>query len=254
MSPAVNRVDGSRNNVLFCLYTAVRREVKLTYSLMESNFDAAFVPFPIFTTASLIYRRATYQEAISSLAYATLYGFFFSYSIDLANNAEGGAIEDHINKPNRPIVQSRTTVAATKIRFYMACGTWLLLSYVLDLYIWSLLWIVILLFHYQLHVSRIGPAKDLSMALGVISQLMACWKLGGSDTESGWRWVKLIIVWTFFTVPIQDFRDIPGDLAAGRKTTPILLGDYPARIYTSLGLMSTEVSFHDTIIPNCCYY
>lgn len=118
-------------------------------------------------------------------------------------------------------------MAAAKLRFYLASATWLLLSYILDVYIWSLLWIAVLVLHYLLRASRIGPAKDLCIVLGVTSQLMACWMLGGSDMCDGWRWVKLIILWIFFTVPIQDFRDVPGDLAAGRRTTPILLGDFP---------------------------
>lgn len=102
---------------------------------------------------------------------------------------------------------------------------------------WSLLWVVVLISLYLLHFSRIGPAKDLCIVLGVVSQLMACWKLGGSDMHYGWRWVKLIILWIFFTVPIQDFRDVPGDLAAGRRTTPILLGDIPG--------MCAHVSFEN---------
>ncbi|TPR06640.1 NYN domain family protein [Aspergillus niger] len=236
--PNPRSVSGS--SVIYWLYVTIKREIELSYWFMESNFDAAFVPFPIFTTASLLYRRATYAEAVLSLAYTLLYGFLFYYSTELANNAEGGTIEDKINKPNRPIVQSQTTVAAVKIRFYIASGTWLLLSYTLDVHMWSLLWVVVLISLYLLHFSRIGPAKDLCIVLGVVSQLMACWKLGGSDMHYGWRWVKLIILWIFFTVPIQDFRDVPGDLAAGRRTTPILLGDIPARIYTSLGLVSME--------------
>ncbi|PYH28274.1 UbiA family prenyltransferase [Aspergillus neoniger CBS 115656] len=236
-------------SVLNWLYVTVKREIKLSYAFMESNFDAAFVPFPIFATASLLYRRSTYEEALSSLTNTLLYGFFLYYSTELANNADGGTIEDKINKPNRPIVQSQTTVAAAKLRFYIASATWLLLSYILDVYIWSLLWIAVLVSHYLLRASRIGPAKDLCIVLGVTSQLMACWKLGGSDMREGWRWVKLIILWIFFTVPIQDFRDVPGDLAAGRRTTPILLGDFPARIYTSMGLVTTEVRFHHVYSP-----
>ncbi|GAA90195.1 UbiA prenyltransferase family protein [Aspergillus luchuensis IFO 4308] len=246
MSLAANRVNNSSlrsapwNNLLYWLYVTIKREIEISYAFMESNFDAAFVPFPIFATASLLHRKGTYEEVVSSLTNTLLYGFFFYYSTELANNADGGTIEDEINKPNRPIVQSQTTVAAAKLRFYLASAMWLLLSYILDVYIWSLLWIAVLVSHYLLRASRIGPAKDLCIVLGVTSQLMACWKLGGSDMHDGWRWVKLIILWIFFTVPIQDFRDVPGYLAAGRRTTPILLGDFPARIYASMGLVATE--------------
>ncbi|CAK49082.1 hypothetical protein An09g01610 [Aspergillus niger] len=134
---------------------------------MESNFDAAFVPFPIFTTASLLYRRATYAEAIASLAY------------------------QQAKPPNSPVPN------------YCGCSENTILH----------------------SIRNMAP---IELYLGrVISQLMACWKLGGSDMHYGWRWVKLIILWILFTVPIQDFRDVPGDLAAGRRTTPILLGDIP---------------------------
>ncbi|KAJ5793292.1 uncharacterized protein N7503_009270 [Penicillium pulvis] len=71
---------------------------------------------------------------------------------------------------------------------------------------------------------------------------MACWELGGSKSEFGWPWVKIIATWVFFTAPIQDFRDVPGDKASGRRTTPMLLGDIPARIYTSCNLVLFEVS------------
>ncbi|GLA75078.1 hypothetical protein AtubIFM55763_006340 [Aspergillus tubingensis] len=236
MSLAANSINQSntrslsRDNVASRLYATVKREIHLAYLLMKSNFDAASSPFPIFTTASLLHSRATYEKALSSLACATIYGILFHYTIDLANHAEGAEnkYEDKINKPDRPIVQSQTTISATKYRFYIVSATWLLLSYSLDLYIWSLLWIVVVIFLYILHASRIGPAKDFCMVLGTLSQLMACWKLGGSDSvDSAWRWVVPIMVWVFFTIPIQDFRDVPGDLASGRKTTPILLGDVP---------------------------
>lgn len=64
--PNPRSVSGS--SVIYWLYVTIKREIELSYWFMESNFDAAFVPFPIFTTASLLYRRATYAEAVLSLA------------------------------------------------------------------------------------------------------------------------------------------------------------------------------------------
>jgi 4-hydroxybenzoate polyprenyltransferase len=98
-------------------------------------------------------------------------------------------------------------------------------SHFLDVHKWALLWIFTVFISYFLRAANFGPFKDLSIAIGVAAQLMASWEIGGSDFEVGWSWTKIIITWVFFTVAIQDFRDVPGDRACGRSTTPILLGD-----------------------------
>jgi len=165
---------------------------------------------------------------------ALAYGFLYAYTIDTANNAEGGGLEDEINKPDRPILSETTTVAATKARFYISTLVWIIYSYFLDVHEWTLLWVVTVYISYALHAAKFGPAKDLSMALGTIAQLMACWEIGGSDIEVGWSWVKIIALWVFFTVAIQDFRDVPGDRACGRWTMPILLGDVLGMLMCSI--------------------
>ncbi|RJE20249.1 hypothetical protein PHISCL_07406 [Aspergillus sclerotialis] len=209
------------------LYHPIKREACLIYGLMKSNVDAAFLPFLTFTTASLLYRGAEVDEMLRSLPHAIVYGFLFAYTIDLANNAEGSSLEDEINKPDRPIVSKATTTTAIKTRYYISTGLWLIYSHFLDIKKWSILWISTVYISYLLHAARFGPAKDLSMAVGIVAQLMACWEIGGSDTDVGWNWVKAIAIWLFFTVAIQDFRDVPGDRASGRRTMPILLGDIP---------------------------
>lgn len=164
---------------------------------------------------------------LSSLIDALPYGFLYAYTIDLANSAAGDGLEDAINKPNRPVVSNKTSVAATKVRYYVSSGLWVIYSYILNVHIWTMVWIFTVFSSYMLHTAKFGPTKDLSMALGTVAQLMACWELGGSNIELGWTWVKIIATWVFFTGSIQDFRDVPGDKACGRRTTPMLLGDIP---------------------------
>lgn len=143
-------------------------------------------------------------------------------------------MEDEVNKPDRPITSKATTAAATKVRYLISTVVWLIYSYFLNVHKWSLLWISTVFISYFLHAARFGPAKDLSMALGIVAQLMACWEIGGSDVDVGWSWVKIIAIWNFFTVAIQDFRDVPGDMACGRWTMPILLGDTLGMSYARL--------------------
>jgi hypothetical protein len=53
------------------LYHYAKHEVFLSYRYMRSNLDAAFLPFPIFTTASLLYRRAEFDVVLYSIARKT---------------------------------------------------------------------------------------------------------------------------------------------------------------------------------------
>jgi hypothetical protein len=67
------------------------------------------------------------------------------------------------------------------------------------------------------------------MGAGCIAQLMAAWAIGGSPSEMGWAWTKFITIYMCWPIPLQDLRDVPGDLAQGRRTTPILMGDIPCK-------------------------
>ena len=99
----------------------------------------------------------------------------------------------------------------------------------MDVQKWTLLWVATTIGHYQLGLSNFGFTKDFCMSSGTVVQLMAAWQLGGSDLEVGWSWVKIVVLEIFCSVGIQDFRDVPGDLATRRRTTPIFLGDLPGK-------------------------
>jgi hypothetical protein len=102
---------------------------------------------------------------------------------------------------------------------------YLLYSYVLGVEKWTVLWILTTIAHNFLGFSNFGPTKDGCMGAGCIAQLMAAWAIGGSTSEMGWAWTKFITVYMCWPIPLQDLRDVPGDLAQGRRTTPILMGD-----------------------------
>jgi hypothetical protein len=50
------------------LYCHAIHEMCLSYYYMRSNLDSAFLPFPIFTTASLLHKKAEPGEMLSSIA------------------------------------------------------------------------------------------------------------------------------------------------------------------------------------------
>ncbi|KAI0441247.1 UbiA prenyltransferase family [Xylaria telfairii] len=222
-------------------YSFLISESSLYWNLFKSNLDGAFIPFPIFTIASLLYRGAQWHEIIIRLVYALIYAFFYQYVFELTNQTAQPAqcLEDRINKPDRPLVTNSMTLRSARIRYYIGLAAWLTYSHALGTQVWSLLWLATILgsWKYSIGLSNFGLTKDLSIAIGLVAQLMAAWHIGGSDSIVSWHWVKILFLWMFPTIGIQDLRDVPGDSAVGRRTTVILLGDIPARIYHSVGLI-----------------
>ncbi|KAI0468920.1 UbiA prenyltransferase family [Xylaria cf. heliscus] len=222
-------------------YSFIFNEASICWNLAKSNIDGAFLPFPIFTIASLLHNGAPWNEAIVRLVHTLIYAFFYQYIFELTNQTArpGHRLEDKINKPDRPLVTNSMTLQSARARYYIALVAWLAYSYVLGTQVWSLLWLITIFasWNYSIGLSDFGPTKDLSIVIGLIAQLMAAWHIGGSDPMVSWHWVKVLGVWMYPTIGIQDIRDVPGDLAVGRRTTVILLGDIIARIYHAVGLL-----------------
>ncbi|KAI1112536.1 UbiA prenyltransferase family [Nemania sp. NC0429] len=228
-------------SILQSFYLLLSSEGYLLWNLIKSNIDGALTPFPVFAFASLLHRGAPWDEMIACLIHTWIYALFFTYIFELVNQTAQPAhrIEDEINKPDRPLLTNSISLLSAKIRFYIGLAAWLAYSYALGTHVWTLVWVadIFASWKYSVGLSQFGPTKDLSITVGLIAQLMAAWHIGGSDPTVGWPWVKVLSVWMFPTIGIQDIRDVPGDLAAGRLTTAILLGDIKARIYHSAGLV-----------------
>lgn len=54
--------------LLDSLYQGLKHEICLSFHYTKSNLDASFVPFPIFTTASLAYRGAQVEEYLPAIS------------------------------------------------------------------------------------------------------------------------------------------------------------------------------------------
>lgn len=173
----------------------------------------------------------TPEELALTLVDSLIYAFFYQYVFEFVNQTAQPAqhLEDKINKPDRPLVTESMTLRSARIRYYIGLAAWLSYSHALGAQVWTLLWLAVVFgsWKYSVGLSNFGPTKDLSITIGLIAQLMAAWHIGGSDPIIGWHWVKVLAVWMYPTIGIQDIRDVPGDLAVGRQTTVILLGDIP---------------------------
>ncbi|OJJ50964.1 hypothetical protein ASPZODRAFT_21472 [Penicilliopsis zonata CBS 506.65] len=215
------------------------RELKLCYGFVRRDLGTGMLPVPGFTLASLLYRQASTEEITATIPKAFLYGFLYLYTFVVSNQITGVS-EDKINKPDRPIASGAESVTAAKTRYWILTALYLAYGTYLGAPEWTLLWIATTIAHNPLGFSNFGPTKDLCMGLGCIAQLKAAWIIGGAAPEMGWHWIKVITLYMLWPIPLQDLRDVPGDKAAGRRTTPILLGDMPARIYISAGIIVSQ--------------
>uniref|UniRef100_A0A093UXV2 Digeranylgeranylglyceryl phosphate synthase n=1 Tax=Talaromyces marneffei PM1 TaxID=1077442 RepID=A0A093UXV2_TALMA len=200
-------------------------ELELCYGFVRRDLGTGLLPVPGFTLASLLYRKASAEEIYSVIPFA---------------NQIDGVNEDKVNKPDRPIASGATTLRAAKIRWTILTLLYLGYSFYLGVEKPTLLWIATTIAHNFLGFANFGPTKDGCMGAGCIAQLTAGWAIGGSSPEMGWDWIKYITLYMLWPIPLQDLRDVPGDKAVGRLTTPILMGDTISRIYISAGICVSQ--------------
>ncbi|KAF9020361.1 hypothetical protein BDZ89DRAFT_1103283 [Hymenopellis radicata] len=205
-------------------------EAKLCWGFVRRDLGTGLLPVPAFTMASLLYKDTPATELARPIAAAFLYGFFFLYTFNVANQITA--------RP--PIASGATSLKAATVRYYGLLVLFFAYSYALGVKKWTLLWIAIAYAYDFLGLSNFGPTKDMCLGLGAIAQLMAAWAIGGSSPQIGWEWTKVVAMYALWTFSVQDFRDVPGDLKGGRRTTPIILGDMSSRLYVSTGIIVTQ--------------
>lgn len=145
-------------------------------------------------------------------------------------------VEDAINKPWRPLTAGRLTVTEARATLRTTVLISVTISFFLDSYMPSVSLMVLIWLYNDLEGSGVGPwqrnglnAAGLScFGWGAVTVL-----LGGQmdqKTESLLRnWCALMAAVILTTVHAQDFADIDGDKARGRKTMPLLYGDNLSR-------------------------
>ncbi|KAK5948933.1 hypothetical protein OHC33_010019 [Knufia fluminis] len=212
------------------MLSTLKKEALVCYGFVRRDLGTGLLPVPTFTIASLLYRSAPRDEIVVQTALAFVYGYLYLYTFVVANQIDG-VKEDKINKPDRPIASGLTSLDAAKLRWVVLTIVYLAYSYLLGVEKWTVLWILTTIAHNFLGFSNFGPTKDGCMGAGCIAQLMAAWTIGGAPAEMGWGWVKYITLYMCWPIPLQDLRDVPGDKAQGRKTTPILMGDLPGKVF-----------------------
>jgi 4-hydroxybenzoate polyprenyltransferase len=184
---------------------------------------ATVVPFSFFTIASSLEAGSSYETLLINTGKCALLSFLLLYTFTISSQING-IEEDRINKFDRPIVSGRVSLQGAYARYGIFTLGCLLLAFVMGVEAGAMTFMVLGALHNFTDISSFGPTKDFTTTGGLASGLYSAWVLGGGDKRRGINWIACLSISLLFTISIQDLRDVIGDAASGRYTTPWMLG------------------------------
>ncbi|ROT38102.1 hypothetical protein SODALDRAFT_324532 [Sodiomyces alkalinus F11] len=154
---------------------------------------------------------------------------------DIANQRlEGAIIEDSNNKPWRPLPSKRITPEEARRWLLMAIPVAVGASAWLGALRSSLCLMVLVWMYNDLD----GSGSDIWLRNALNAGGLMCFSWGalavlaqgeGQLQRRAYEWILLTGAVVMTTVHAQDFPDLEGDMARGRRTIPLLHGEGPAR-------------------------
>ncbi|HYO59303.1 UbiA family prenyltransferase [Archangium sp.] len=216
----------------------ILRELWLSWRFTGGDMSSAVVPALLFLVAACGHEGLGAGELLRALGRGVLYFWLYAYAFCLSNQLVG-LEEDRLNKPHRPLASGEVSVRGTRWRWLATMMLLSLVGWVFGVWPWALLWQLIIVVHNEGGGARRWWAKNLLIAVGVVTQLGTAWELVAPLTPVAWRWIGVLASVVFFLVSLQDLRDVEGDRASGRKTFPLVFGEKPTRymLATFFGLL-----------------
>lgn len=226
-------------------YEWIKRCAHIVWLLTKDDFFTFVGPntaYGIFAALSgpLMFEQPSLPlKLFSRLHWVIIFNWSNLLIFDLANQRLSGSVqEDLINKPWRPVPSGRMTTDDVRQVMLVAVP------------------VVLAFNHYVLHV---GPecglililtwlyndlgGGDQDWVLRNVIIAMAFWlynagsaKVAASDlalpptlSSVGRNWTTIVSLVILTTMHVQDLKDQAGDMKRGRRTAPIVLGDYTSR-------------------------
>jgi 4-hydroxybenzoate polyprenyltransferase len=243
LTPADLTPVGRRARTVPRVIRAAYGEVQLSWRFINHDCWTTIIPASLFVLAAAVHSSAAPTVLVIRAILGLLYFYLFIYGFTLTNQLAGMA-EDRINKPFRPLVAGHCTRQSALRRAAVVLVAFPLLGWALGVAGWAVLWEAVFLLHNCAGLARNWLAKDLIMGVGVFSQLAAAWQMITPLTAPVLHWVITLAVAITLLIPLQDLRDVRGDLAVGRRTFPVWAGERAARAYLAVGFTMLPVAVH----------
>ncbi|KAF4631709.1 hypothetical protein G7Y89_g6420 [Cudoniella acicularis] len=207
-------------------------EAKIAWAFNRRDLTATVVPFSLFTIASSLESQESLSCLISNTAKSALLGFVLLYTFTISNQING-IEEDRLNKPDRPIVSGMVSLRGAYKRYILLTIGALIFARVMNVETGAFMFMAFGALHNFTAISSFGPTKDFVTTAVLTSGLYSAWELGSGTASRGVEWIICLAVNLVFSISIQNLRDVVGDAATGRHTTPLMLGKPYDRIYIS---------------------
>ncbi|KAK7916919.1 UbiA prenyltransferase [Apiospora marii] len=184
----------------------------------------------------------TSTTMIGRLPWVFLYVWLCLLIHQLSNqSAVGAPEEDALNKPYRPIPAGR--ISQSQARYVLmppAILIALMVSFALGVHWEAAMFIAIVYIHNDSGGGNIPLPRQIlnGAALAVLGEgaLKLAAGPGSVVGVEGYAWTAVVALLVATTIQTQDFRDMEGDAARGRRTLPLVVGDMAMR-WVTIGLM-----------------
>lgn len=192
------------------------------------------------------------RQIIARLPAMILWSWSNLFLFNLHNQRHPSAIaEDAINKPWRPIPSGRLSSRQATYLMYCMYPVILVVSYIAGGLVPCLLEIVCCLCYNEWGGASDPFVKNFLNGIGMAFFLAGPLEVatGHSVLSADMRaatWLSIIAAAITTTVHAQDFRDLEGDKASGRRTVPLVIGDSNARYLVAVGVLGWTSA--------CCWF
>ncbi|SFP27904.1 4-hydroxybenzoate polyprenyltransferase [Amycolatopsis arida] len=218
-------------------------EARLSYSFIRNDVWTTVIPATAFVVAAARHSGVDGAALLTAFGKGALYFWLFIYGFTLTNQLFG-IEEDRVNKPYRPLVAGQCSHRGARVRAALVLVAFPLVGWWLGVLPWALLWEGSYLLSTVARWERHWLWKNLSIGVGVLSQLAAAWQMVAPIGPLAWRWIGTLAVVVLVLIPLQDLRDIDGDVVNGRTTFPVAFGQPATRYYLAVGFGCLPVATH----------
>lgn len=219
------------------------------FLVVRRDLSTTIVPGSLFLVAAYAHTRGLENlwELLPYLAWGGIYFFLYVYVFCLGNQING-IEEDRLNKPDRPLPAGLVSLRGAWVRWSLANLAFPSVGFLLGgwrIARWALAWQAIAFTYDFLGLHRRWYGKNLVfITLGTVVLLAPAWELVAETTPVAWRWIAVVAVTIGISFHIQDLRDVEGDVAVGRVTLPVLLGESPARLLLAACVLAFPLVVH----------
>ena len=227
----------------------VLNELETCVSFFQYDVWTTIVPGMLAASSGIEAWQGSFYDIIVKLLKAWTYIWLYATTFTMSNQIYG-INEDAINKPFRPLVTGRLTIQDAIVRWRFYTVWFLCMGAFLGVLPECLLWIGLTIIYNVYGGSKWWWFRSLFIGLGTWAQLAAQYKITHHDLSPIKRlWFANISVMFAILIHIQDFRDVEGDKLESRKTLPILLGTWNAKLLMSIFLICAIIFNHYVLYP-----